>query len=151
MYRVVSKLKNVRAHLRRWNKIKVGDIFENAKAKRELLARTQTLFDNDPYDPAIQIKLRDDRAVVDEADLAEESLLRQKSRNLWLRVGDKNSKFFYSSLKVRRNRNSIKCLEADGQRIVDKDRIEEHVISFYKELVIGMLDLRKLIRTFFHS
>jgi len=38
----------------------------------------------------------------------EEEQLRQKSRETWLKLGDRNTKFFYSAIKVRQHRNQIK-------------------------------------------
>lgn len=52
MYRVVSKLKNVKYSLRAWNKTKVQDIFEHA-IREEHLACSQNLFDANPFNPDV--------------------------------------------------------------------------------------------------
>lgn len=42
-----------------------------------------------------------------------ESILRQKSKELWLKEGDKNSKNFHASLLNRRRKNLIQSIKVD--------------------------------------
>ncbi|XP_058755190.1 uncharacterized protein LOC131628373 [Vicia villosa] len=49
-------------------------------------------------------------------------MLRQKSRNLWLEEGDKNSRFFHNAIKDRQRRNAISKLEGkDGIVLTEED------------------------------
>ncbi|KAK1324492.1 hypothetical protein QJS10_CPA01g01912 [Acorus calamus] len=65
-----------------------------------------------------------------------ESFLRQKSRQLWLSEGDRNSKFFYSSIKSRIAKNTIrKVLLADGSSFEDPKFIKEYAVEYYKKLL----------------
>lgn len=134
MFEVVSKLKNVRSKLTSWNKPEVGDIHSIARKLCEQAEAPQRAQAQTPNRQELQIKLEEDRYAVEEAYAIEENFLRQNSRCMWLKEGDKNSKFFYTSLKIRRNRNAIKCIEADGQRLDNKISIENHISSFYKNL-----------------
>jgi hypothetical protein len=59
-----------------------------------------------------------------------EILCKQKSRDLWLKDGDKNSKFFHLSTLIRRKRNSIDAIrDDDGDWITSKKEIRSHVVS----------------------
>jgi hypothetical protein len=42
---------------------------------------------------------------------AEENFLKQKSRNMWLNLGDGNNSFFHKSVKARNSFNLIKILK----------------------------------------
>ena len=49
---------------------------------------------------------------------AEESFLRQKSRNLWVAEGDNNSTYFHNCVKDRNNRNKLLSLTRDDDTVV---------------------------------
>ncbi|KAK1311017.1 hypothetical protein QJS10_CPA08g01071 [Acorus calamus] len=66
----------------------------------------------------------------------DESLLRQKSRQLWLREGDKNSKFFYSSRKARAASNTIRKIKMeDGSFSNDPELIKAHAKEYFSSLL----------------
>lgn len=133
MYQVVQKLKNVRRALIRWNKMENGDLFAKAKDLRTIADVAQAEFDRNPFDTSLQMMVVESRKKA-EVELTVESYLRQKSRCIWLREGDRNSKFFYLSMKSRRNRNSIRCVEEGDSRITSKLEIEAHITDFYTKL-----------------
>lgn len=133
MFKVVSKLKHVKSALLKWNKEKVGDIFDEARIKMQEATDIQKLLDMNPSDTNLQTKAKEYREEALKLSHAEESLLRQKSRNIWLKEGDRNSKFFYTSLQIRRKRNEIRCLDIKEKRCDDLKLIEEHIADFYKD------------------
>ena len=70
--------------------------------------------------------------------LRSEILWYQKSRELWLKFGDKNSKFFHLSIVIRRRSNSIDAIKLeDRSRIHDQKLIREHIranfINLFRE------------------
>ncbi|XP_019224481.1 PREDICTED: uncharacterized protein LOC109206146 [Nicotiana attenuata] len=68
--------------------------------------------------------------------LIQESVLKQKSRARWIKLGDSNSKYFSAMLKERNQRKQIKELTAlDGQKLNDADKIKHEIIEFYKSLM----------------
>ncbi|XP_059078031.1 uncharacterized protein LOC131876609 [Cryptomeria japonica] len=62
------------------------------------------------------------KAELAEILLREEMFWRDKSRELWIEVGDSISKFFHASLKAKRNKNIINHLTDDSGRLVGKER-----------------------------
>ncbi|XP_059078117.1 uncharacterized protein LOC131067935 [Cryptomeria japonica] len=65
----------------------------------------------------------------------EEIYWKQKSRENWLKAGDRNTKFFHSSMKARRSLNIILSLWlADGTITEDPGRIGKEVVDFFENL-----------------
>ena len=63
---------------------------------------------------------------------------RQKSRELWLKLGDKNSKFFHLSTIIHRRRNNIDAINnEEGTWIHEsgqiRDKFQEDFINLFKE------------------
>ncbi|XP_075649651.1 uncharacterized protein LOC142620111 [Castanea sativa] len=67
--------------------------------------------------------------------LRSEALWRQKSRELWLKLGDKNSKIFHFSTIVGRKRNSIDAIrDGNGSWITEGNSIRKTFLDHFKEL-----------------
>ena len=79
-------------------------------------------------------------------------LWKQKSRELWLRDGDRNTKFFHLSTIIRRRHNSIDAVRSDsGDWIIDQKGIREHfqtkfISLFSEEETFFPPDLEHLIQ-----
>lgn len=102
MYKVIQKLKKARKDLLDWNRDQVGNLEDIWKAKSKKALELQEKLDKYPHDLMVHdetLKARKE-ALSAHGDL--ESLWRQKSRVLWLKEGDSNTRFFYTSLQTRR-------------------------------------------------
>ena len=65
----------------------------------------------------------------------EEDKAWQKSRELWLKLGDRNPKFFYSASKIRNHKNQINhMINADGLQVTNGEELRESNLLFYKQL-----------------
>lgn len=65
----------------------------------------------------------------------EEILWFQKSRERWITLGDRNTKFFHTSTLIRRNRNKIKCLmDEDGSWVADANRLKDMAVNYFLNL-----------------
>ena len=77
--------------------------------------------------------------------------MKQKSRELWLKEGDRNSKFFHASTLIRRRRNNILEIKLEnGGRIYGRENIEKYFGDHFNELFSTSnpsfpADLEKLI------
>ncbi|XP_021849287.2 uncharacterized protein [Spinacia oleracea] len=66
----------------------------------------------------------------------QESAYKQKSRIQWLKLGDSNSKVFFSAMKERYSTNSIDVLyDSQGTKLTTETEITEEIGKFYKQLV----------------
>lgn len=59
----------------------------------------------------------------------------QKSREKWIHLGDRNTKYFHTSTVIRRRRNRIEALKDDeGRWIHDSKELEKMAVAYYKRL-----------------
>jgi hypothetical protein len=131
---VASKLKALKVDLRRWNE----EVFGNVGRKKKILLEELCAFDIIEEERALGDKERMKKAEVlselERSTLMEEVSWRQKSRALWLREGDKCTKFFHKVANSNRRKNSIDSLLIDGTLSTNRVEISEHIVQFYKKL-----------------
>ncbi|KAL5559130.1 hypothetical protein UlMin_035341 [Ulmus minor] len=61
----------------------------------------------------------------------EERYWRQRSKDTWLKCGDRNSKFFYQKASARKSKNSIVGLIDNNEKWCDKEEYMAHIIESY--------------------
>ncbi|XP_059073808.1 uncharacterized protein LOC131874443 [Cryptomeria japonica] len=80
----------------------------------------------------------------------EESYWRHKSRDLWLSEGDRNTKLFNSSTKLKRHRNRISCIhDSNGNCLSNDGEIASEVVKFFKSLLSA--EFVSLVNNFVNS
>lgn len=69
----------------------------------------------------------------------EEIFWRQKSRETWLKDGDRNTKFFHTSVKVRRSQNKIFSIKnKEGGTVSDLNQINWAAVKYFSEIFNGV-------------
>ena len=87
-----------------------------------------------------------------EASNAYESLLRQKSREMWIKEGDSNSTYFHKVLNFRRNFNAFQGLFIDGDWVQQPNIVKEEVHKFFLHRFTEDKQFRPTLdRVFFQS
>lgn len=59
---------------------------------------------------------------------------RQRSRDLWLKQGDKNTKYFHRTANAHRRYNNIDKLIVEGETMENPTDIKEEIVTFYQKL-----------------
>lgn len=68
--------------------------------------------------------------------MIEESILQQKSRTKWLKLGDSNSEYFYAFLKNKISQINIKSLvNQAGTLLQTEHEVQKEVVRFYREFL----------------
>lgn len=70
-----------------------------------------------------------------EAYNQQEVFWRQRSKQLWLREGDQNSKFFHASAKARHKANHITNMANSDGEVVGRDSgLQEMTVDYFHDL-----------------
>lgn len=69
-----------------------------------------------------------------------ELLWKQRSRVMWLKEGDKISKFFHAKSSNRRRRNRIERLQSDGDDWLEGTQLKNHIVAYFQELFTANTD-----------
>lgn len=65
----------------------------------------------------------------------EEDFWRQRSRQLWLSLGDKNTRYFHASTRSRRVINNITVIEDNtGKVFYEEDQITKTINDYFMDL-----------------
>lgn len=76
----------------------------------------------------------------------QESIYKQKERVEWIKLGDSNSKYFYSVMKHRQCRNRIDSIFTEaGELLKAPDPVANEMISLYKKWDLRLLGFLVLI------
>jgi hypothetical protein len=71
----------------------------------------------------------------------QESILKRKAREEWVKLGDSNTKDFYSVMKQRLNRNRIDAIMTEqGHLEQSPNAIQQERLKFYKSLLGSRAD-----------
>ena len=70
---------------------------------------------------------------------------RQKSRQLCLKEGDRNSRFFHSMANAWRRRKFLVVIKVNGRRLIREDEIKEEVVNAFQRVVIEIDEWRPSI------
>ena len=129
--KLCKKQATTRDALKKWNK----EVFGRCQDRINSLIKQINAIQREP--PSIHLG---DLEASLQAELSEwllrsEALWRQKSRELWLKLGDKNTKFFHLSTIIRRKRNSIDAIRDDnGVWITEGNSIRNAFLVHFKNL-----------------
>lgn len=127
-------LKRFSEKLNVWNREVFGCIFKRKKEIRSRLERLLRILDAAPT-PSLLDAERRLKKDWSEVLIQEETLWMQKSRVDWLRLGDRNTKYFHTKTLVRRRRNRVEMLKnEDGQWVEDAVELKKMAVSFYESL-----------------
>lgn len=130
------KLEALKTDLKKWNAEVFGDV---GKKKKELLEGIRELGSVDEgrsLEEEEKVRKTDMSRELEKTLLSEEIIWRQKSRALWLKEGDKNTKFFHRLANSRHKFNQVDSLSINGEVSRNPRETQEHIVHFYKNLYV---------------
>ena len=129
-----KKLKALKEDIVQWNRLEFGHVGR----KNSQLLETLNSLDAKEGEIGLSDAESCERAVarskVENLLSLEEISWRQKSRMLWIKEGDNNTKFFHKMANSRRRFNHLNFLEVDGVIYEEESKMAAQVVNFYKNL-----------------
>lgn len=126
-----KKQASTRDALQKWNK----EVFGNWQDKINALLQKIKAVQAEPPSENTGPKEQALQSELSEWLLRSKSLWRQKSRELWLKLRDRNTKFFHLSTIIRRKQNNIDAIQDDnGTWLMNTNSIRSLFLDRYKNL-----------------
>jgi hypothetical protein len=131
---LAQKLKTLKGDLKFWNKQVFGDV----GVKRQQLECELQLLDEKESESSLsdEERLRREECKLELEKVAhmEEVSWRQKSRVLWLKEGNNNTKFFHKMANSHQSYNYMEQVEVVGAIYEEAPEVREKMVQFYEFL-----------------
>lgn len=136
-----KKLKYIKVKIKEWNKSHFKNIhMEKLRIRAELADLTSSVITSG-MTKDLFIKENSLKSGLNEILQCEEIHWHQKSRELRLKEGDKNTIFFHQSTIANRNRNRIsEIMRLDGVTFKNNEDIAQEVVRFFDSIEWGPSD-----------
>ncbi|KAJ9675647.1 hypothetical protein PVL29_024530 [Vitis rotundifolia] len=132
---LAEKLKFLKAKLKEWNKNSFGRV-----EYRKNLALEQVKF-RDAREKTGRLTMEELEARKEAREdyknwvLLEEITWRQKSREVWLKEGDRNTDFFHKMTNAHRRRNNVDKIKINGAWLTEENGIREGIANAFRLLL----------------
>ena len=142
---IAEKLKALKKDLKNWNKEVIGNVSLNRAEAFSRLQRWESRENDGPL-TASEVEAKN-QALEDYKKwaLLEETSWRQKSREIWLKEGDKNTKYFHKMANARARKNFLSKIRINEVTLSSSDDLKEGVCRAYKSLLSELGDWRPKI------
>eukprot|EP00253_Pinus_taeda_P034931 PITA_34931 len=128
-----EKIRVLKRNLKEWAK-NLKSPTAKRKATLNRLVVHQLDMEQSPVSQSMLQKEVELQKEIHRASREEEEFWRQKSRNLWLQSGDKNTSFFHKQAEARKNFKSVSEIHHQNTVIKDFEGIKRAAYSFYQDL-----------------
>ena len=132
---ISSKLKALKGLLKIWNREVFGKV---EYQKKDALCRA-SYWDELEKERVLSLEEVEERVKAKDDfkrwALMEETSWRQKSRETWLKEGDRNTRFFHRMANAHRRRNYLKSININGRKLDTEAEIKEGLVNAYQNLL----------------
>ena len=133
-YILAAKLKALKGILKSWNM----EVFGRVEVKKKEALQRVSFWDGLEKQRELILEEREERIRAKEEfkswAVMEEISWRQKSRELWLKDGDKNTGYFHKMANAHRRRNCLGKISINGKMLEKEAEIKVGLIEAFKNL-----------------
>ncbi|GKV25907.1 hypothetical protein SLEP1_g35285 [Rubroshorea leprosula] len=133
-FKLKEKLKSVKKALKEWSRNSVTEV------NRKIMEAERVIAQLDERGKNVQLSLSEiEKRRSSFLDLwknlkLKENMWQQKSRLMWLKEGDANTKFFHRCVKGRWRKNEINSIQINGDQHKDVGEIKEKMAGYFEQL-----------------
>ena len=136
-YVLMEKIKAIKNLLKTWNKEVFGRVEENKKSALAKVVAWDAIESERPLSPeelgTRMIVLEDFK----KWSLLEETSWRQKSREIWLKKGDRNTGFFHRMANSHKRSNTIERIWIGGEWLEGDGEVRTSIVNAFKDLLFN--------------
>ncbi|KAL0396352.1 UNVERIFIED_CONTAM: hypothetical protein Scaly_0083600 [Sesamum calycinum] len=134
LFKLKEKLHRLKQRLGWWNRTKVGDIFQQTKEAESLATEAEINYDRDPTEANL-ITMNRASTRLNRALTLEEDYWRQKAACRWAVEGERNTKYFHSLVKKKRNKNKVHRIHEGDVIVTDPVIVQESAVRYFEDVL----------------
>ena len=128
---IQKRLKGYQVHLRNWNSKVFGNVSKVLKQKQRCLQQLEEL---DLLHESTE-EIQGLKKEINEVMLREEIMWNQRSSALWIKYGDRNTKFFHATANNRQRKNRIEGIsDLEGRWREGGEEVEDVILKYFTEI-----------------
>ena len=132
---LAAKLKALKGLLKTWNR----EVFGKVEAQKKDALLRVSFWDELEKERGLGLEEAEERAKAKDDfnswALMEETSWRQKSRETWLKGGDRNTGFFHRMANAHRRRNCLNSISINGRKFDKEAEIKEGLVNAFQNLL----------------
>ncbi|KAL5728687.1 hypothetical protein ACHQM5_001740 [Ranunculus cassubicifolius] len=129
-----KKINALKEKLKVWNKVEFGRVDRKIEERVARIDEIDKVEEEETLGDDVMMERYMRREDLDYLLGLEEISWRQKSREIFFKDGQSNTKYFHAMANARRRRNNISSLFIDGKVSRNREDIKNHVVGFFDNL-----------------